>query len=82
MSEIETTEAPAAEAPKRASTPVPVVSAPKPVPAPAPAPAAAGATERTRAPKRETPIWTYVGVGVIFGASLIGIYQLVGLLAH
>jgi hypothetical protein len=49
---------------------------------PAPAPAAAGATERVRTPKRETPIWTYVGVGVTFGLVLIGIYQLVGYLAH
>jgi len=32
--------------------------------------------------KRETPIWTYVGVGVTFGLALIGIYQLVGMLAH
>jgi hypothetical protein len=70
--------APAAEAPKRPSAPVPST---KPVPAPAPA-AAAGATERVRAPKRETPIWTYVGVGVTFGLVLIGIYQLVGYLAH
>jgi len=51
-------------------------------PAPAPVPAAAAASEKTAIAKRETPIWTYVGVGVIFGASLIGIYQLVGLLAH
>jgi len=68
--------APAAEAPKRPSAPV---SAPKPAPVPAPA---AAASEKTSIPKRETPIWTYIGVGVIFGASLIGIYQLVGLLTH
>jgi len=68
----------AAEAPKRTSTPVPAA---KPAPAPAPA-AAGGATERIRAPKKETPIWTYVGVGVTFGLALIGIYQLVGMLAH
>jgi hypothetical protein len=68
----------AAEAPQRASTPVPAA---KPAPAPAPA-AAGGATERVRAPKKETPIWTYVGVGVTFGLALIGIYQLVGMLAH
>jgi hypothetical protein len=72
--------APAAEAPKRASTPVPVV---KPSPAPSPAPAAiGGTTDRIRPPKKETPIWTYVGVGVTFGLALIGIYQLVGMLAH
>jgi hypothetical protein len=70
--------APAAEAPKR-----PPVSAPAAAPRPAPAPApAAAAAEKTSVGRRETPIWTYVGVGVIFGASLIGIYQLVGLLAH
>ena len=69
---------PAAEAPKRPSTPAPVTQRP----APAPLPAAAAASEKTSVAKRETPIWTYVGVGVIFGASLIGIYQLVGLLAH
>jgi hypothetical protein len=42
-------------------------------------------TEPTRlAPprKRETPIWTYVGVGFTFGLALLGIYQLVGRLAH
>jgi len=70
--------APAAEAPKRPSAPAPVTQRP----AAAPAPAAAAASEKTSVTKRETPIWTYVGVGVIFGASLIGIYQLVGLLAH
>ena len=31
---------------------------------------------------RQAPIWTYVGVGVTFGLALIGIYQLVGMLAH
>jgi hypothetical protein len=65
------------EAPKRPSTSVPVAK-----PAPAPAPAAAAAADKAPAPKRETPIWTYVGVGVTFGLVLIGIYQLVGLLAH
>jgi len=65
------------EPPKRTSTPMPT-GAPKAVPAPA----AAAATEKAHAPRRETPIWTYVGVGVIFGACLIGIYQLVGLLGH
>jgi hypothetical protein len=62
---------------KRTSTPMPAAAA-KAVPAPA----AAAASEKVRAPKRETPIWTYVGVGVIFGAVLIGIYQLVGWLSH
>ena len=44
--------------------------------------AAAAAAEKTRPAKRETPIWTYVGVGFTFGLALIGIYQLVGVLAH
>jgi hypothetical protein len=69
---------PAAEAPKRPSAPAAVAHKPTP----APVPAAAAMSEKTSVTKRETPIWTYVGVGVIFGASLIGIYQLVGLLAH
>jgi hypothetical protein len=67
-----------AEAPKRPSTPVPAA---RPAPTPTPA-AASSATDRIRAPKKETPIWTYVGVGVTFGLALIGIYQLVGYLAH
>jgi hypothetical protein len=71
--------APPAEAPKRPSTPVPAAA---PRPAPAPAPIAAAASERTQATKRETPIWTYVGVGVVFGAGMIGIWQLASLLAH
>jgi hypothetical protein len=28
------------------------------------------------------PVWTYVGVGFLFGLALLGIYQLVGVLAH
>jgi hypothetical protein len=32
--------------------------------------------------RRQTPIWTYVGVGFAFGLVLLGIYQLYGLLAH
>jgi hypothetical protein len=66
------------EAPKRPSAPMPAA---KPAPVAAPA-AAAAAADKPRAPKRETPLWTYVGVGVTFGLVLIGIYQLVGLLAH
>jgi hypothetical protein len=31
---------------------------------------------------RETPLWMYVGVGFSFGLLLLGIYRLVGLLAH
>jgi hypothetical protein len=48
----------------------------KPTRAPAPAPVAA------KAPTRQAPIWTYVGVGFTFGLVLLGIYQLVGRLAH
>ena len=35
-----------------------------------------------KAPTRQAPIWTYVGVGFTFGLALLGIYQLVGRLAH
>jgi hypothetical protein len=35
-----------------------------------------------RAPQKQTPILTYVGVGFAFGLVLLGIYQLVGRLAH
>lgn len=38
--------------------------------------------EKPRKPQRETPIWTYVGVGFTFGLILLGIYQLYGILAH
>ncbi len=31
---------------------------------------------------RAIPVWTYVGVGFLFGLALLGIYQLVGVLAH
>jgi hypothetical protein len=34
------------------------------------------------APTKQAPIWTYVGVGFTFGLALLGIYQLVGRLAH
>jgi hypothetical protein len=48
----------------------------KPTRAPAAAPAAA------KAPARQAPIWAYAGVGITFGLALLGIYQLVGRLAH
>jgi hypothetical protein len=35
-----------------------------------------------QAPRRQAPIWTYIGVGFTFGLALLGIYQLVGRLAH
>jgi hypothetical protein len=38
--------------------------------------------ENLRPAKKEAPIWTYVGVGFVFGLALLGIYQLVGLLGH
>jgi hypothetical protein len=39
---------------------------------------------RVATPKksRGIPVWTYVGVGFLFGLALLGIYQLVGVLAH
>ena len=30
----------------------------------------------------ETPVWTYVGVGFVFGLALLGVYRLVIVLAH
>ena len=48
--------------------------------------AAAGedATIPTKAPKgsKGTPVWTYVGVGFLFGLALLGVYRLVMVLAH
>ncbi|HEY2728916.1 MAG TPA: hypothetical protein VGK52_03185 [Polyangia bacterium] len=44
------------------------------------APAAPRPTERST--ERQGPLWTYVGVGFAFGLALLGIYQLVGRLAH
>jgi len=48
----------------------------KPTRGPTPAPGAA------KPPGKQAPIWTYVGVGFTFGLALLGIYQLVGRLAH
>jgi hypothetical protein len=48
----------------------------KPVRAPAPA------RQTERSAERQGPLWTYVGVGFAFGLALLGIYQLVGRLAH
>jgi hypothetical protein len=47
-----------------------------------PEPVPGRTNEKQRKPPRETPIWTYVGVGFTFGLALLGIYQLYGLLAH
>ncbi|HVR02194.1 MAG TPA: hypothetical protein VMT47_08685 [Polyangia bacterium] len=48
------------------------------------APAASRQTEHptARSMERQGPLWTYVGVGFAFGLALLGIYQLVGRLAH
>jgi hypothetical protein len=53
----------------------------KPTRAPAPTKTPPTKTPTT-APARQAPIWTYVGVGFTFGLALLGIYQLVGRLAH
>jgi hypothetical protein len=84
--------APPASAPPAAAAPPRAAAAPTAAPAAesdarkrpeAAAPAAAPVTaERPRKPRRETPVWTYVGVGFAFGLILLGIYQLYGLLAH
>jgi hypothetical protein len=53
--------------------------------APGKKPATDDKTQPTRLPPqrgRATPIWAYVGVGFTFGLALLGIYQLVGRLAH
>jgi hypothetical protein len=64
--------APAATGPVRAETTEPVrrYSAPAPT------------LEKPRPAKKETSIIAYVGVGITFGVALLGIYHLVGLLAH
>jgi hypothetical protein len=61
-------------APKRID--VDKVDKTKPTRGPTPAPGAA------KPPGKQAPIWTYVGVGFTFGLALLGIYQLVGRLAH
>ena len=69
--------APAAPA-RRASAPVPILAtraeSTEPVRRPAeekPAP--------VKPAKKEAPVWTYVGVGFMFGLALLGIYQLVNI---
>jgi hypothetical protein len=39
-------------------------------------------TAVAKTPQRQAPMWTYIGVGFTFGLVLLGIYQLVGRLAH
>ena len=44
-----------------------------------------GAPKRKTAAKpksAETPVWTYVGVGFVFGLLLLGVYRLVMILGH
>ncbi|HEY4186092.1 MAG TPA: hypothetical protein VGP07_13540 [Polyangia bacterium] len=53
----------------------------------APAAPVAGADDATlptnaRSKPSGTPVWTYVGVGFIFGLALLGVYRLVMVLAH
>jgi hypothetical protein len=52
-------------------------------------PAAGAEADRTQPSKTskdekpaETPVWTYVGVGFVFGLALLGVYRLVIVLAH
>ncbi|MEP6652497.1 MAG: hypothetical protein ABJA82_04010 [Myxococcales bacterium] len=52
-------------------------------------PAASADSDRTQPSKKskdeksaETPVWTYVGVGFVFGLALLGVYRLVIVLAH
>jgi hypothetical protein len=33
-------------------------------------------------PRKETPIWTYIFVGFVFGLVLLGIYRLVMVVAN
>jgi hypothetical protein len=86
---------PAAAPPRAAATPVAAPSAEASEPQPTTTPgfdprgparkrpeAGAAAPAAEKQPHRQTPIWTYVGVGFAFGLVLLGIYQLYGLLAH
>ena len=85
---------PGAESPKPAGRAGAPATQPQAAPAAAkrPAPAPAGATQevdrtqptRSAAKTRpnETPVWTYVGVGFVFGLALLGVYRLVMVLAH
>jgi hypothetical protein len=86
---------PAAAPPRAAAAPVATPTAesePQPTTQPGydsrggarkrPEPAAPVTAERPRKPRRETPVWTYVGIGFAFGLILLGIYQLYGLIAH
>ena len=86
---------PAAAPPRTAAAPAPAPSAEASEPQPTTTPgfdprgaarkrpeAGAAAPAAEKQARRQTPIWTYVGVGFAFGLVLLGIYQLYGLLAH
>ena len=86
---------PGAEAPRAPAVPVAAPasepSEPQPTTEPGfdsksrkqrPEPAPAAPVEKARKAPRQTPVWTYIGVGFAFGLVLLGIYQLYGLLAH
>jgi hypothetical protein len=61
-----------------ASAPAEIVSVKAPVMEDRTAPVRAASAKKARG----IPVWTYVGVGFLFGLALLGIYQLVGVLAH
>ena len=60
------------------SAPAEVVPVKAPVMEDRTAPVRASTAKKSRG----IPVWTYVGVGFLFGLALLGIYQLVGVLAH
>jgi hypothetical protein len=68
----------------------PVEKAPERPSAPAPRPSQPSAPPAKAAPKpqppaprsSETPIWTYIGVGFVFGLALLGVYRLVMVFVH
>jgi len=60
------------------SAPAEVIPVKSPVMEDRTAPVRASTAKKTRG----IPVWTYVGVGFLFGLALLGIYQLVGVLAH
>jgi hypothetical protein len=60
------------------SSPAEVVPVKAPVMEERTAPVRAASAKKSRG----IPVWTYVGVGFLFGLALLGIYQLVGVLAH
>jgi hypothetical protein len=84
---VEPAAAPAAPPAKagRPTAPASGRAAPPNAAAPTSAAAETDRTIPTKTPKprpNETPVWTYVGVGFIFGLALLGVYRLVIVLAH